>query len=346
TAPSLRVTVADALSKGAALSVGRVELAGSGAFADTRAATSRVDLADLRVVTEELTWPVRSPARVQVSARFRDRGELEAKGVARLTAPPPAIAWQAELDLKFRAVDLTPVGAYLPMAQGLGGRVRANVTATIAYAGVLTARVRGDVGGGRFVLVDGDRTLLGLRRIDITGLDAAWPDRVSIQQVRLREPFALIERDRQGALPLLARFARPPSDAAPAARGTPALPTVAIGELIVETGRATVVDAQPATPARIELPRFDLTARDVTWPASRSARILLDAQLPEGGTLRVEGTVSEQQAVALTLAVKDADIAPLQPYLTVRAGVRARVDANLTVVGPLAPAPKLAVRGD
>src|SRR5439155_1097929 len=90
TAPSLRVTVADALSKGAALSVGRVELAGSGAFADTRAATSRVDLADLRVVTEELTWPVRSPARVQVSARFRDRGELEAKGVARLTAPPPA----------------------------------------------------------------------------------------------------------------------------------------------------------------------------------------------------------------------------------------------------------------
>ena len=132
--PSLRVTVADTRSRGQTLSVGRVEVAGSGTFADTRAAISRVDLADLRLATEQLTWPVTSPARVELSARFRDRGELDATGVARLTAPLPAIAWQAELDLKFRAVDLAPVGAYVPMAQGLGGRVRANVTATVVNA--------------------------------------------------------------------------------------------------------------------------------------------------------------------------------------------------------------------
>lgn len=348
--PSLRVTVADARSHGAALSVGRVELSGSGSLVDPRAAASRVDLADLRVVTEQLTWPVRSPASVTVSARFRDRGELEASGTARLTAPLPAIAWQSDLALKFRGVDLAPVGEYVAQARGLGGRVRANVTATLTYAGALTAHVRGDVGGGRFLLTEGGRTLLGLRRIDITGLDAQWPERVSIQHVRLREPFAHIERDRQGTLPLLTRFERRASEALPAAPppGEPrALPAVTIGELIVENGRATVVDERPTTPARIELPRFDLTARDVTWPAAaRPARIVLDAQLPDGGTLRAEGTVSDPATVDLTVAIKRGQIAALQPYFAVPGTVRARFDANVTVRGPLTPVPKLAVKGE
>ena len=355
--PSLRITLAGARRHDANLDVGRVELTGSGSLADTRAAAARVDLTQLRVTSEGLTWPVRGPARVELSARFRDRGELDANGTAQLTAPPPEIAWTAELGVRFRAVDLAPLGGYVPAASGLGGRVRASVTASVAYAGSLTARVRGDVGGGRFALVEGDRTLLSLRRIDVTGLDAQWPERVTVNQLRLRQPYALIERDRRGGFPLAARFAsaRPAGVPKPAGVSpTPAAgtaraprPTIAVGEVVVENGSATVVDEGGPAPARVDLPRVDLTVRNVTWPPSAPAQLVLAASLPAGGTMSVEGTASaEPPSVDVTLALKDADLSLLKPYLGFRASVGARVYANLTVAGPLSPTPRLSVRGD
>jgi hypothetical protein len=365
TAPSLRITLAGARRHDANLDVGRVELTGSGSLADTRAAAARVDLAQLRVTSEGLTWPVRGPARVELSARFRDRGELDANGTAQLTAPLPEIAWTAELGLQFKAVDLAPLAAYVPIASGLGGRVRASLTASVAYAGSLTARVRGDVGGGRFALVDGKRTLLSLRRIDVTGLDAQWPERVTVNQLRLRQPYALIERDRQGGFPLAARFASaPPAGASPkpaavspkpaavspkpaAGASRPPRLTIAVGEVIVENGSATVVDEGGPAPARFELPRVDLTVRNATWPASAPAQLVLAAGLPAGGTMSVEGTVSAEPAsVDVKLALKNADLSLLKPYLNFRASVGGRVDTSLTVAGPLSPTLRLNVRGD
>jgi hypothetical protein len=351
TAPSLRVTVAEARHHGADVSVGRVELSGAGILTDARGASARFDLVQLRMATEGLTWPVTAPARVEVSLRFRDRGELEGSGTARLTAPPPTIAWAAELGVQLRAVDLAPLAVYVPAASGLGGRARAKVTVNLAYGESLIARVRGDVGGARFALAEGGRTLLSLRRVDATGLDVQWPLRVAIQQLRLREPSAFIERDRQMRFPLLARFAPPPpADAPPGtvASAPPAVDlSVAVDEVVVENGHATVVDDSGAAPVRFDVPRVDLTARNVTWPAAGPAQVHLEATLPTGGTLNVEGSVSaDPMSTDVTLAVKDADLGWLHPYMGFRARVGGRLDANLAVAGPLTPAPRLKISGD
>jgi Domain of Unknown Function (DUF748) len=350
-APSLRVTVADTRHHGAELSMGRVELSGSGILTDSRGAAARFDLTQMRIATEGLTWPVSAPARVEVSLRFRDRGELDGSGTAQLTAPLPTVAWAAELALQARAVDLAPLAVYVTAADGLGGRVRGKVTVNLAYGERLIARVRGDVGGGRFALADGGRTLLSLRRIDATELDVQWPGRVSIRHLRLRQPYALIERDRQLRFPLLSRFAPPPSDA-------PAPGTVdgatsmrdlsfAVDELIIENGQATVVDDTGAAPVRFEVPRLDLTARTVTWPATGPAHVHLEASLPAGGTLKVEGNVSaEPMGVDVTLATQDADLGWLHPYLGFRAQIKGRLDANLAVAGSLAPTARLKISGE
>jgi hypothetical protein len=346
TAPALRLTVLDGRRHGEAVSVARVDLTGTGSVVDSRTAGSRVDFTQLRMTSESLTWPVRNPARVEVSARFGDRGELDASGTALLTAPPPNLAWSADLAVAFRRVDLAPLGAYVPAARGIGGRVRANVTAAVAYGDALTARVRGDVAGGRFALAEGARTVVSLRRIDVKGVDAQWPERIAVDEVRLLEPYAAVERDRQGHVTLLDRFATPASgDAAPA---KPALPPITIGELIVERGRALITDASGAVPARIELPRVELTARNVTWPKSSTPiQVAVDTTLPGGGSATVQGTVvAEPASVDVKVALANADVEPLQPYLPFRAQVRARVDANVTMVGPLAPAPKVKVQGD
>jgi hypothetical protein len=351
TSPSLRVTIADGRRRDADLSIGRVELSGAGVFTDSRG-TSRFDLTQLRIATEALTWPPSAPARVEVSLRFRDRGALDGSGTARLTAPLPTIAWAAELGLQLNAVDLSPLAPYIPGAGGLGGRVRAKVTVDLAYAGALTARVRGDVGGARFALTDGARTLLALRSINATGLDLQWPERIAIKQLRLRQPFAFIERDRQVRFPLLARFAPPPPP--PDSAGGPSAPTAAgphltmtFEEIIVENGKATVADDGGASPVRFDIPRVDLTARQVTWPASGPAQLRLEAVLPAGGTLNVEGTVNPDPLRAdVTVAVKGAEMAWLHPYLGFRARVGGRLDANLAVSGPLAPTPRLKIGGD
>ncbi len=294
---------------------------------------------------------MRAPARVELSARFGDRGELDASGTARLTAPLPRIAWSAELALAFRRVDLTPLGVYVPAARGVGGRVRANVTATVDYADRVTARVRGDVVGGQFALVDGDRTLLSLRRIDATGLDVQWPERVALAQVRLRQPSVLLERDRQGRFPLLDRFvpaATVETTSAPATgEARPRVPAVMVGEVVVENGSMVVVD-HTAAATRVEVPRVDLTVRDATWPKSSTpARVALDAGLPGGGTAKVEGTiVGEPASVDLTVALTNADVARLQVFFPFRAGVRARVDATLAVAGPIVPTPRVSARGE
>ena len=155
-------------------------------------------------------------------------------------------------------MDLSPLAPYIPGAEGLGGRVRAKVTVDLAYASALTARVRGDVGGARFALTDKGRTLLALRTINATGLDLEWPERITIKQLRLRQPYALIERDRQVRFPLLARFASPPSPSASAegppgsAPGTrPHLAMFPVGSWY--TGRAFVAPDKGGQPKDFEL---------------------------------------------------------------------------------------------
>ena len=350
-APAIRLTITDARRRGANVSVGRVEVSGNGSLVDSRGATSRVDVAQLRAATEGLTWPVSAPARVEVSARFGDRSELDVSGTAALAAPLPKIAWTTDLTVAFRRVDLTPLAVYVPEARGFGGRVQADVTATVAYDGTLTARVRGDVAGGRFALTDGDKTLVSLRRIDLKGLDAQWPEKIAIEQVRLRQPFALFERDVHGRLLLLDRFTPPvAAEAAPLpATGevkSKVVP-VTVGEVMVEEGSAAFVYATPSGRAlKTDIPRVVATARDVTWPSTKPARVSAEISLAEGGSVKIDGGVGGQPLAAdLNVVLARAELRTISPWLPFRARLRGRIDGTLAVAGPVSPA-RLTVRGD
>jgi len=321
----------------------------TGVEARGRGAAARIDLERLRIVSQGITWPIRGPARVELGARFRDGGEVDAKGTALLTAPPPMIAWTTELAVRLTDVAVVPVAAYVPAASGVSGRVSASVTLNVAYGASLTARVQGDLGGTRLALAEGGRTLLSLRRLDATGLDILWPERVAVGRLRLERPHALVEIDRQGAFPPVARFAPPapssPSPAPDAAR--PRGPTIAVGELVVEQGTLAFVDGRSAASVRLDVPRVDAKLQDFRWPLTTPARVRLDAALPAGGTVAIDGTViGEPASVDLRLVVADADLALLQPYLPFRALVRSRVDATVALTGPLSPGPRLSARGD
>lgn len=348
-APSLRLTLGEARRQGDALRVGPLEITGAVVLDTPGAPGGRLDLERLRLATDDLSWPIRGPARVEASARFRDGGELSASGTALLTAPLPALAWTTELAVQVKDVDVAPTAAYVPAASGIRGRVSAAIRGTIAYGASLTARLTGEATGTRLALRDGTQRLLAVRSVEATGLDAHWPERVGVGRLRLVRPRALVERDRHGAFPLLARFAAPAGSAGPAVprpAEQPA-PVVAAGEVAIEQGRLTFVDARDGAGARIVVPRIDATLRDARWPTSAPMRVRLDAALPAGGTATAEGTLlGERPSADLRVVLADADLSLLQPYLPFRANVRSRVDAAVVVTGPLTPAPRLTARGD
>jgi hypothetical protein len=354
TAPSVRVTLADARRQGEAVSVGRVELSGSGVLADPRAASARFDVERLHVGADDLAWPVRGPARVALSAQLRDGSEVDVTGTAELTSAPPDVRWKTDLDVHLRGVRLGRLAAYVPAASGLRGRVDAALGAAVMYGDGLAAHVRGDARVSELSVTDAGHTPLSVRRVEMSGLDVKWPEHLAVATVRLVEPHALVERDRHGAFPQLARLpgsARPPdsftdADVTGGASKPPEF-SVALGELVVDNGRLVFSDQAAPAPVRFEVPRLALTARDITWPARAPARLRLDAMLPRSGTLAVDGTMSADPArVDVQVAINDTALELLSPYLTFPAALRGRVDARLALAGPLAPALALSARGD
>jgi hypothetical protein len=352
-APSLRLTLADGRRHGDTSSIGRVELTGAGTVTDARAGGVRYEVERLRVAAEGLAWPVTGPARFELSAGLRDRSELDASGTAQLTAPPPDVAWTSEVTAQVKRLSLALLAAYVPAARGLAGRVSASLTGTVAYGGALTARVRGEARASRLSLTDGGRTLLGARRLQAAGIDVNWPERIDVGQVRIEQPEALVERDPRGAFPLVSAFAPAgPPAAVPSTEPSARRTAIAVGEVAIERGKVTLADALATPAVRLDVPRVDVTLRDVTWPATGAVRVRLDAVLPrrgsEGaeGTVAVEGTVApESRTIDGRIVLKDARLGLLQPYLPFAARVRGRVDADVAIAGPLSPTPRVSVHG-
>jgi hypothetical protein len=117
---------------------------------------------------------------------------------------------------------------------------------------------------------------------------------------------------------------------------------LAVGQLEIEDGRATVADA--ASGGRAEVTRLAVTARDVAWPAKGDARVQLSAAVA-GGEVTARGTVdAAQRRAELAVTLKSADLATLQPWLPIVGRVRGAADASVTVVAALEPF-TLSVRG-
>ncbi|HVQ74046.1 MAG TPA: DUF748 domain-containing protein [Candidatus Binatia bacterium] len=338
--PALAFSFRGSEGAGGAFRLDHAEATGTAALFDTRTApATRYDIDQVRLLVER---PDEAPARVSLTAGLPGGGALDVQGTAQLTPPG------ASLRVQVARLDLAPWEALVPLPVRVGGIVESDLAVEIGAGGLTAARIRGRGAVSRALVTHGGVPLAGAERVEVTDVDADWP-RLRAGRVRVVRPTAQLQRDATGRLSIL-DLAGPPAAAPEASASPPAAPgpalSVEIAEVAVEDATVTLDDAAVAPPVRLRIFPLRLTARDVTWPGARPARVRLTTATPGAGTLDVDGTVALDAArVDVRVRLAGAALAPYMAYAPLAAKITGRIDADLTVAGSLGPRPDVGIRG-
>jgi hypothetical protein len=301
-------------------------------------------LARLRVTGEDVTWPSRGPARVRVATDVAS-GRVRASGTVDLASR------RADLAVRLTTVDLAVVEPWLPIV----GRVRGAADGDVQVALGLepfSLELRGRVGAADLAFLEGSRPLLTVKRVDATGVDLAWPARLSIDRLRVDTPWAEVARTPAGELSLRALFRRRPGQPAPAAAATAGGGPVAgmqltLREAVFDNGGARIIDDAVEPAARFDIAGSRLALRNLTWPARGAAAVDMSTPMPGGGTLKARGTFSiEPTRLVLDAELDQVDMAPARPYLPFDARVAGKLTGRAKVSGTFGETIRLVIDGD
>jgi hypothetical protein len=177
----------------------------------------RYPVSTVRASVSDLTWPARTPGRIDLLTSVPGGGTLAVSGTLQ---PPPAAS---QLRLRLSNLDLAPWAQFVPVAARMTGIAEADLNLNEPLAAGVPARVQGSLAVNRLSVADARQELLGARRVEARDLELHWPTRLVVKRVLLTGPRGMIERDRAGNFPLSALAGRPPaSPGAITARGVEA----------------------------------------------------------------------------------------------------------------------------
>ena len=276
-----------------------------GAFAlvdSTVRPTGRAEIRDARLVIRNFTWPAREPSDVQLRATTGTGGSVDARGQIRVDTQA------IDLQLAIKQLDLAVAQTFLPSRGTLAGKLDSDlrVRGTLSP---LSVAASGRMAVDDTIFGDGQRMLAYIKRVDMTGLDADWPRRVAIQRVAIDKPWALVEREADGRLPLLdlltpggpapsaSPTAGPPPAPGPSPRGPGpppadgAPPAITLGELAVDEGFIRFVDRTTTPAFTEEASRIVMTGRGLGTGKNGQGRLNLNGRLTGGAPFELKGTI-------------------------------------------------------
>jgi len=332
--------------------VGKLELAGSANVRDPRGqAGARYQVSKIRASIADVTWPITTPGRLDVSTAIPGGGTLSVSGLLR---PPPATS---QLRLRLRDLDVAAWNRFVPITARLSGRGEADLRVDEPLAAGVPTRVNGSIAVDRVGVRDGQQELIGAQRVEATGLEVQWPTRLGVKRLVVSGPRAIVERDRNGKFPLTALLEPPATAPRPATASSspgrtgaaaPAAhaPRIDVGEVVVRNGVLSWRDETVVPRATLDLSQIDATITGGGWPL-RPVDVKLAVRPPGGGQLRATGRVGvEPLSADLRVHAQDAEIAHYQPYVPTQARFSGRADLDLTVAVPVLSEPAATVRGN
>jgi hypothetical protein len=295
---------------------------------------ARFQFAGVRATVRDVAWPLRGPVQVDVRTGLPGGGGLTAAG--RVGVDPLT----ADLRVSTRGADLAPYRPYVPIEAGISGRTDMDLTVMYARVPEPTATVTGRAAVSRLAVLDGQRRVVTVEGAEATGIDVAWPTRVGVERLTIRRPWALVERDEKGNLPLRTlltprRAAPETTETASAGRaadtsgGTGGTGNGGSGEererLAIKLGRITVEDGgarfmdRTLTPAYSEdLSRLTMRVDGLATGAAKPARVEVGGRLGPSAELTLHGVVGalgRPLFIEMDGELRDFAIPRVNPYM-------------------------------
>jgi uncharacterized protein involved in outer membrane biogenesis len=298
----------------------------------------------LRKITLDLPFLSNLPDDLQVKVEPRLAFELNGSAFDNHgRATPFAQGSASDLEIRFDALDLAPMWAYLPATlpvQPVGGRLSADLKLHFEQPQDSEPRVQLK---GQVELRDihlkapGDVPLLAWQKLRVQLAEVRPLQRsVVLDAVQLDGLVLHVRRDAAGRLEL-ERLASATRAAAPAPAPT-AAPAwqLQLGLLEFKGAQLNWSDAVLQPVAEMQLDGIELQLKQLRWPFEADAGLSFDAQLKaEGkarGQLHVEGGFTDRQA-KLGMQLVDIELALAEPYL--RQFLRPQASARLNAAAAL-----------
>jgi hypothetical protein len=289
---------------------------------------ARFEIPRARLAMQDVAWPSRTPARLQVNAALPVSGELDASGTFQLQPS------RMDLKVTLKDVDLAPARPYVPIRARLQGKLDADLSFVGAFdRSALT--VRGTAALSKFELRDANRAVVTLERAVAEQVMFEYPQpRLSVRRIDVRRPWSLIERDAEGRFALvrlLSRRARPGQAAPPSAPSTPsgddsAEPTaspfddlrVDIARIVVTDGFGRFVDRTTTPDFAEELSQLNLTVEELTTNGPQPAHVSLKGMLGPEATVSIDGRLGPLDGprfVDVSASLRDFAVPRANPYI-------------------------------
>jgi hypothetical protein len=307
------------------------------AFIDqTLTPAATLTVSDLTAVVGDVTWPNTRPLSFDVAFALPTSGRVTAKGLG--TVQPLDV----EIASAMRDGALSPYQPYLPVKARLDARVSAESRSRISTRdGRFTVRSKGKSAIDGLVVRDPDaaadtRPPVKIERIEIAGLDFAWPGFAKVETLTVTKPELALERNRQGAINLRELFGAPGTAAPPApaqAAAAPAPETGAkpfenplnavrlplaldIGVLALVDGYARFLDRSTEPGFSETLERLNVKIEGFSSAPGKRAKVDVRAVVGGAATLSVAGEAAPfgDLYADLTVELRDYTLASVNPY--------------------------------
>jgi hypothetical protein len=293
------------------ITIEKVELKGSATFTDESISSppTVLKIGGLSVQVSDVTWPEVRPMQLDLAMVLPGGGKFGAKGPVRIDPVDVTLA------LTTRDAPIEPYHAYFPFPASFSGRFNAETQNRVRIVnGKLTALSRGNSWATELAVKepDGKTAPLRLQRLEINGIDFAWPTYARVARIRLKQPVGEVDRAADGTMNVQKLFtpapkpgaaasaAPPPKAPEPAAPAGPAtkspglLETMELyfKEIVIEDGYTRFLDHTTQPPFSEDISKISLVVKDLSNKPSQHANLAMQAVVGGDSALDIHGEMS------------------------------------------------------
>ncbi|HYB70860.1 MAG TPA: DUF748 domain-containing protein, partial [Candidatus Bathyarchaeia archaeon] len=318
------------------IGIEKVALKGSATFTDESVSSppTVLKIGGLTVQVGDVTWPAVRPMQLDVAMMLPGGGKLAAKGPVRIDPVDVTLA------VTMRDAPVEPYHAYFPFPASFSGRFNADTQNRVRIVnGKFTALSKGSSWATDLAVKepDGKDAPLRLQRLEVTGIDFAWPTYARVARIRLKQPVGEVDRATDGTINVQKLFTPAPKPNAPASAAPPppkpAEPAATAGkkeptlletidlsfkEIVIEDGYTRFLDHSTQPAFSEDVSKINLVVKDLTNKASQHASVAMQAVVGGDSTLDLKGEMAAIGAptyVDMALELKKFALPAANPYV-------------------------------